>query len=367
MWCRTEGVEHRAGDRGVHVEPRMPSVGVVEHHVDNYGHAALVALVDKLAVVVGCAVGLVGGEVEVRIVAPRLVAGEFHHRHQLHGIYAESLDIVEFVDGLPDGAVPLFLSFGAGEVAHKQFVDNKVGWSHALEVRHLPVKFVGIGIIYGKRDVALLYGRAVDQTRWIYRHVGEHGCGDGLVVVGIEHQFCPRVAHFHLMVHQIVVDFVRAVGHIADGGPEVAHAVGCVGVVHMLFGHNFVVVPRSAEHDALLAGRKHAECGRAVGIGGDTRHGVAAREVRLDGLREIFGKKRQGNVAAHSGFAFGGNACGMEHESEFLDGLACGNTIELTDVGDGDGPEILAGIGHAEFFLGSIPVRGAVAPVGVGF
>ena len=345
----------------------MPSVGVVEHHVDNYGHAALVALVDKLAVVVGCAVGLVGGEVEVRIVAPRLVAGEFHHRHQLHGIYAESLDIVEFVDGLPDGAVPLFLSFGAGEVAHKQFVDNKVGWSHALEVGHLPVKFVGIGIIYGKGDVALLYGRAVDQTRWIYRHVGEHGCGDGFVVVGVKHQFCPRVAHFHLMVHQIVVDLVGAVGHIADGGPEVAHAVGGVGVAHLLFGHNLVVVPRSAEHDALLAGCKHAECGGAVGIGGDSRHGIAAGERRLGGGREIFGEQRQGNVAAHSCFAFGRHTCGMEHESEFLDGLAFGDAVEFTDVGDGDGPEVCSGIGHAELFLRIIPDRGAVAPVGVGF
>jgi len=47
------------------------------------------ACVDEFLIVVGCAVGLVGSEVEIGIIAPGVVAVEFVDREEFDGVYAE--------------------------------------------------------------------------------------------------------------------------------------------------------------------------------------------------------------------------------------------------------------------------------------
>jgi len=57
----------------------------------------------------------------------------------------------------------------------------------------------------------------------------------------------------------------------------------------------------------------------------------------------------------------------VEYEGQLLDGLAFGDAVPLADVGDGERPEVGAGVGHLEFGLGGFPVGGAVEPVLIGF
>ncbi|GFI67163.1 hypothetical protein IMSAG192_00687 [Muribaculaceae bacterium] len=83
------------------------------------------ALVDEAPVVVGRPVGFVGCEVEVGVVAPRVVAVELHYRHQFYAVDTKLFDIVESVDKARYGAVAVGLSLGPGEVAYKHFVEHE--------------------------------------------------------------------------------------------------------------------------------------------------------------------------------------------------------------------------------------------------
>jgi hypothetical protein len=77
----------------VHAGHHVLTKGVVEHHVDDDGHAVLVGHVDEFLQLVLVAVVLVGGEEEGGVVAPAFVAFEFVDGHQLNGVDAQFLEV----------------------------------------------------------------------------------------------------------------------------------------------------------------------------------------------------------------------------------------------------------------------------------
>ena len=121
-------VEHAVGVGGCDVEPRVVRCGtvagsvpielghgvctggVVVYHIEEHCDATAVTLVDELLVHLACAVGLVHGKVGAGVVAPAVVAVELLHRHQLDGVDAQRLQVVEA------GKCPLQV-LGGGEVA----------------------------------------------------------------------------------------------------------------------------------------------------------------------------------------------------------------------------------------------------------
>ena len=106
-------VEHAVGMWGCDVEPWIVPCGavvgsvpielghgvctrgVVVYHIEEHGDATAVTFVDELLVHLACAVCLVHGEVGAGVVAPAVVAVELLHRHQLDGVDAQCLQIVE--------------------------------------------------------------------------------------------------------------------------------------------------------------------------------------------------------------------------------------------------------------------------------
>ena len=143
-------VQHAVGMRRVQVEegilarfvqlvPRMAAVGLVEHHVKDDGDPQLMAAVDETLVVGRCAVCLVGGHIEVGVVAPGDVAVELVDRQQLNGVDAEIFQITEPVVRLVDSTVALGLTLRAGEVAQQHLIDHKVLLIRGGKALALPV------------------------------------------------------------------------------------------------------------------------------------------------------------------------------------------------------------------------------------
>lgn len=95
--------------------------------------------VDETAIVVGCAIGLVGSEIEICIIAPGVVAVKFHYGQQLDGVDAKPLQIVEFINHSLYRAIALGCAFGAGEIPYKQFIYHQPGLVYALEIVDLPL------------------------------------------------------------------------------------------------------------------------------------------------------------------------------------------------------------------------------------
>lgn len=66
----------------VHHVPWMQTVRPAEYHVENHGYAFGMAFVNKLLVILRCAVCLVYGKIEIGIIAPGNVAVEFVDRKE---------------------------------------------------------------------------------------------------------------------------------------------------------------------------------------------------------------------------------------------------------------------------------------------
>ena len=63
------------------------------------------AKVDQLLVVVGGAICLVGGEIEIGIISPGDVPVEFIDREQLYGVHPKILQVWKLLDDASDRAV----------------------------------------------------------------------------------------------------------------------------------------------------------------------------------------------------------------------------------------------------------------------
>ena len=80
---------------GIQLVHGIVARSVVEHHVEYHRHAALVTLVNERLQLVGRAVGLVGGEIQTGRIAPVVVAVKLADGHQLHGVDAQRLYVVQ--------------------------------------------------------------------------------------------------------------------------------------------------------------------------------------------------------------------------------------------------------------------------------
>ena len=83
----------------------MQAVALVEYQVEQHGDAVLMAEVYELLVVVRRTVCLVRSEIEIGVVAPRIVAVELAYRHQLDGVDAQLFQIRQLLYGLTQRAV----------------------------------------------------------------------------------------------------------------------------------------------------------------------------------------------------------------------------------------------------------------------
>ena len=212
-----DGVVEGVAVDGIHHVPGMEAVGLVEDDVEDDGYALLMAGVDEVAVVVGRAVGFVGREVEVGVIAPGVVAVELHDGHELDGVDAERFEVGDAVDGLTDCAVGVGSADSAREVAEEHFVDDElrmVGHDEAF----CPFIVVDVATVDGEHDV-------VESVVGILGHVGPD-CGvEPFVAVAVEYKAGVGVGDGCDAVDEVVVGIPAVVGKARDGGPEVAVSV----------------------------------------------------------------------------------------------------------------------------------------------
>ncbi|MPM63754.1 hypothetical protein SDC9_110637 [bioreactor metagenome] len=105
---------------------------VVVDYVEDHRHAPLVARIDELLVHPVGTVCLVHGEEEGGVIAPTIVSVELLYWHQLNGIYAQRLQIIQ-LRHRPAEITALC------EIAQQQFIDYQIVAQRFFEVCHLPV------------------------------------------------------------------------------------------------------------------------------------------------------------------------------------------------------------------------------------
>ena len=213
---RCGGVEEWVRAGLIHPEPGMLPVALVEHHVENHCDSLLVTEVDELLIVLRRAVSFVRREIEIRVVAPGVVAVELIDRKKLHGVDSESLQIGNLLDGGADRAVAARLSLGAGEVAEKHLVDYQVGLGRSLEVGCRPFVIEHAVAMVGQTGVGW---HLVDR---ILGKSGEDFRGDIFVVLRVEYEPCVWVAYGGAPVHEVIVAELTARHRGGNGGLEEA-------------------------------------------------------------------------------------------------------------------------------------------------
>ena len=228
------------------------------------------ASIDECLVVVRRTIGLVGSEVEVGVVTPRVIAVKFHDRHQFYSIYAETLDVRDFLHCFTDSTVGVGFTFSAGEVTEEHFVDDEVRLVDTLEVGHFPVVVVDVVVIDSKHHIAQLC-RVRDQVR-------VNAFRDILIVVRVKDKLSVRVAHLVLTVDEVIVRILLAGFETFNLHPEIAIAV-VVLIVHDIVVHDIIVVPRWHEDSTCLLRSGETEHNRAIGILDSTHLRHTARIV----------------------------------------------------------------------------------------
>ena len=254
----------------------MEAIALVEHDVEDDGYSVLVADVDEVLVVFGRAVSFVGREVEVGVVAPRVVACKFHDGHQFDGVYSEFLKVGNLFDCLAYGTVALCLAFGAGEVAEKHLVDEELAVFGNFKVT--PFIFVHVTPINGE-----LFG--IRYSSGPPRHGASPYAFDGGVVVSVKDELPVGVGYTNIVVDYIIVGVFGVGVEGGDGNPEIVVAFVCMAVHDALF-LELVVVPCADNLYALLQRGGQTEGHGAVGVGNGAHLGCAAGIFGLFGSRE---------------------------------------------------------------------------------
>ncbi len=263
----------------IHAVPRVKSVTLVEHNIENHRHATFMYGIHEFSIVIGCSVSFVGGEIEIRVISPGVVAVELHYGQKFYGIHSEFFKIIKFFHDSGYRAVAERLTFSAVEVTYKKLVYDQCALVDAFEILYLPLIIVYRRIIDGKRHIA-------NFVRWIGRHVGKYGGGDVAVVPRVEDKIGIRVTHLVLSVDKVVVGIIGVGGKSAYGSPEIAIAV-IVLIVHRLGSSYVVFVPRADDQHIGLVRRCKTECHAAVRVGFCTHLRYTAGIIGLSRLTEI--------------------------------------------------------------------------------
>ena len=212
---------------------------VVVDHVEDDGHAPPVGRVDERLELVRRPVVLVDGEVEGRVVAPRLVAVVLRDGHELDRVDAQPVEVVERVHECREAV-------GAEEVAEQQLVDHQVLLGRGLEA----------GVGPGERRGA----RREDADRVLLRALGVAG------LAGVVHLRRVRVGHPDLAVDPVVERGLLARREAVDLDPPPGPERGGVVAEHDGVGVGLPVVEAAQGVDVLLArGPEHERRARRVG------------------------------------------------------------------------------------------------------
>ena len=212
----------------------METVALVEYDVEDDGNAVTVANFNEVLKVGGRTVGFVRCHIEVGVVAPGIVAVEFHYGKQFDCIDAELFEIRNLFDGGLDGAFGISFAFCAGEVAKEELIDYEVTMVGNLEVGELIVS-VEVATIDGKHGV-------VEFVVGILRHIGPDVFIEPFVAMVVKDETGIGVADFICGVNNIVVGIPLIVAETGDGSEEVALTV-VVLILHHVFVEDIVVVP----------------------------------------------------------------------------------------------------------------------------
>ena len=127
--CRVIPVESRI---------RMCSGRMIVYHIEEYGHASLVAGIDECLVIITGSIDLVHGEICMGSISPAVIAVELLHRHKLNHVHSKLIEIVE----IPHRSLEVsFAICIIRKVAQKKFVDDKVIIVFYLIISDFPVIF----------------------------------------------------------------------------------------------------------------------------------------------------------------------------------------------------------------------------------
>ena len=193
---RTYGVEPRAVGGGgagggvpVHANERVLTKHVVENLVQNHGNAAAVAGVNQFLKVLRRAVVLVQSHLVAGVVAPTFVALKFVGGHELDGVDAQALQVIQ---GVQDG----FVAPGGHKVAHQQFVNHQLLLARRRELGVFPDVSRFARVNQG--------GVAGGFAGGVWMGIGVVQNGNSPVVGGVQNQFRIRICNFQAAVDQVL-------------------------------------------------------------------------------------------------------------------------------------------------------------------
>ena len=266
----------------VELDERALAGGVVVDHVQDHRDAALVRLLHELLEGERRAVVLVEREVEARVVAPRLVPVVLGDGHELDGVHAEPVEVVERVGERLERVV-------REEVAHEQLVHHEV---------------LGVGPVEGG-ERERLEAAGAEEPGHAARLVGVGGevgpdlVRDEAVGAGVEHERAVRVGDAELAVDEVLEGVVLAWREPRDLAPP-PRAVGRLVAEEARVLPDGPPVEVAQEVDELLSGGVEAEGGARAVLG----EGEAVLEA--GGPRLVHHVGHGDAVAGRDGLAGGG-------------------------------------------------------------
>ena len=216
---------HIVAVRGFHIEPRVvrqvrtvrielvhriQTRRMVEHHIQNHGYTALVALVDKLLVHRLRTIRLVRREIVIRRVTPVVVAVKLTNRHQLHGVHTQVLDIIQ----------PLHQALQRTAfciVVYPQLINHQVVLVRTLEIesrlRPLVLRLSGLD----NGHIAIRTRRIVQQVRIHFLRL--------ILIVRMQHflriQIRDLLLHAIRTLHSILKTILLTGGQTRQRDPEI--------------------------------------------------------------------------------------------------------------------------------------------------
>ena len=242
---RTYSVEPRAVGGGgagggvpVHAHERALAKHVVEDLVQDYGNSAAVAGIDQFLKMLRRAVVLVQSHLVAGVVAPTFVALKFVGGHELDGVDAQALQVIQ---GVQNG----FVAPGGDKVAHQKLVDDQLLLAGRRELGVFPHVSRFSGMNQG--------GVAGGFAGGVRMRIGVVQNGNAPVVGRVQNQLRIRIRNLQGAVDQVLKSVALAG---LQCGQHLPPRFPVHGPTHRIGGVRSPVV-EIAQHEHVVLQRRH--------------------------------------------------------------------------------------------------------------
>ena len=180
------GVVRQIGSVRIEFVHRVETRRMVEHHVDDNGHTAFVALINERLVHFLRTVRLIRRKIVVGRITPVVVSVKLTNRHQFYRIDTQVLDIIQTFHQAFEGT-----PFGI--VVDPQLINDQVVFIRTLEVQRSVRPFESRFTRLNHRHVSVRTGRIIQQIRIYFLRL--------VLVIGMQHFL--RIQIRDLFLHAI--------------------------------------------------------------------------------------------------------------------------------------------------------------------